>query len=70
MEYKVIFKPYDLTSLIGRAKGDAGSYEGTCETGEWNTALNKYAKEGWSIKNSGTTTSGRDIVFWALLEKP
>jgi len=70
LEYKVVFKPYDLTTLIGRATGGAGSNEATCETGEWNNALNKYEKDGWVIKNSGTVVSGRDIMFWALLEKP
>ena len=67
LEYKVVFRPYDLATLIGRAKGE---YEATYEAGDWNIALNKYAKDGWSIKNSGTITSGRAIIFWALLEKP
>lgn len=69
MEYKVILRPYDLTSLIGRANGDAGTYEATCEAGDWNISLNKQAKDGWVIKNSGTVVSGRDVIFWALLEK-
>lgn len=67
MEYKVVFRPYDLTPFIEYAKRGR---EATCDTGDWNIALNKYAKDGWSIKNSGTIMSGRDIVFWALLEKP
>jgi hypothetical protein len=66
MEYKVVLRPYDLTTLIGRARGE---YEATYEDGDWNMALNKYAKDGWSIKNSGTATQGRGIIFWALLEK-
>ena len=70
MEYKTILRPYDLTSLIGRAVGDAGTSQATCETGDWNSALNKYAKEGWTVKNSGVIESGRDVIFWALLEKP
>jgi len=69
MQYKVAYRPYDATSLIGSAKGKGGTYEGTRETGDWNTALNKYAKDGWTVKNSGTIGSGRDIIFWALLEK-
>lgn len=69
MEYKVVLKPYDLTSLIGRAKGIAGTNEATCEAGEWNNSLNKYANEGWVVKNSGTLVSGRDLLFWVLLEK-
>ena len=69
MQYKVVYRPYDATSLIGNAKGKGGTYEATCETGDWNTALNKYAKDGWKVKNSGTIGSGRDIIFWALLEK-
>jgi hypothetical protein len=70
LEYKVVLRPYDTTTLIGRAKGDAGTSEATYEAGDWNSSLNKYAKDGWVIKNSGTIVSGRDIVFWALLEKP
>jgi hypothetical protein len=69
MEYKVVLKPYDLTSLIGNARGKGGTYEGTCETGDWNTSLNDYAKKGWTVKNSGTLVSGRDLLFWVLLEK-
>lgn len=69
MEYKTILRPYDLTSLIGKATGDAGSSQVTCETGDWNTALNKHGKDGWVVKNSGVIESGRDIIFWALLER-
>lgn len=64
-----MLRPYDLTSLIGRAKGDAGTSQGTSEVGDWNNSLNDYAKKGWAVKNSGTLVSGRDIIFWALLEK-
>jgi hypothetical protein len=69
MEYKVVLKPYDLTSAIGRAKGGLGTDEATWEAGEWNTSLNKYANEGWVIKNSGALVSGRDLLFWVLLER-
>jgi hypothetical protein len=69
MEYKVVLRPYDLTSLIGRGKGEAGTNQNTCEAGDWNVALNDYAKKGWIVKNSNTVVSGRDIIFWALLEK-
>jgi hypothetical protein len=69
MEYKTILRPYDLTALIGRATGDAGSSQATWETGDWDSALNKNAKDGWVVKNSGVIESGRDIVFWALLER-
>ena len=69
MEYKVIIRPYDLTSLIGRASGESGTSQGTCEAGDWNISLNDYVKKGWTVKNSGTVISGRDIIFWAMLEK-
>jgi hypothetical protein len=70
MEYKTVIRPYDLNSLIGNARGKSGSYEATCEAGDWNSALNDYAKKGWIVKSSNTVVSGRDIIFWALLEKP
>ena len=70
MEYKTILRPYDLTSLIGRGKGESGTSQNTCEAGDWNISLNDYIKKGWILKNNGTVMSGRDIIFWALLEKP
>ena len=69
MEYKVVMRPYDIASIVGKARGKGGTYEATCEVGDWNIALNKYAKDGWTVKNGGTVTSGSDLIFWALLEK-
>lgn len=69
MQYKVFYRPYDITSLIENAKGKGGTSEATCETGDWNIALNKYAKNGWKVKKCGTITSGRDVIFWAFMEK-
>ncbi len=69
MEYKTILRPYDLVFLVGDAKGKVGS-QAAYETEEWNTALNKYAKDDWTVKKSGTRISGKDLIFWALLERP
>jgi hypothetical protein len=69
LEYKVVMRPYDIASLVGKARGKSGTYEATCEAGDWNIALNKYAKDGWIVKNSGTVTSGSDLIFWAIMEK-
>jgi len=69
MQYKLIYRPYDLSRLIEQARGEKGTSYGTQEAGDWNDALNKLAKNGWKIKNSGTIESGREVVFWALLEK-
>ena len=69
MQYKTILKPYDLAMLVGKAVGDTKAAQEPFETADWNSALNKYAIDGWIVKNSGVIQSGSNIVFWALLEK-
>ena len=69
MQYKLIYRPYSLSHLIGQATGDKGGSYADKEAGDWTEALNKHAKDGWKVKDSGTINSGRDVIFWALLEK-
>lgn len=69
MQYKVIYRPYTLSRLIEQATGDKGGSYADKEAGDWTEAINKYARDGWKVKNSGTMTSGRDVIFWALMEK-
>ncbi len=69
MQYKLIYRPYNLSRLIEQATGDKGGSYADKEAGDWTEALNKHAKDGWKVKHSGTMNSGRDIIFWALLEK-
>ena len=69
LQYKVIYRPYDFSRLTEQATGDKGRSHGEQEAGDWTEALNKYAGDGWTVKHSGTVNSGRDIIFWALLEK-
>jgi hypothetical protein len=69
MQYKLIYRPYELSGLIRDARGAKGTSFGAQETGDWNTALNAHAKDGWKIKNSGIIESGAEVIFWALLEK-
>ena len=65
----MIYRPYSLSRLIEQAKGDKGGSYAENEAGDWTGTLNKCARDGWRIKNSGTINSGRDVIFWALLEK-
>ena len=67
MEYKVIYRPYPIP-LIEQATGDKGGSYADKEARS-TEAINKYAKVGWIVKNSGIINSGRDVVFWALMEK-
>lgn len=69
MQYKMIYRPYSLSHLIGQATGDKGGSYADKEAGDWTETLNKHAKGGWKVKDSGTISSGRDVIFWALLEK-
>ena len=68
MEYKTVIHPYDFAFLVDDAKGKMGS-EAAYETVDWNNALNKYGKDDWTVKKIGTLVSGKDLVFWALLER-
>jgi hypothetical protein len=67
--YKVIYKHYDFSRFITRSKSDEAGYYGEQLTTEWNNALNAYAEHGMKVKESGAFNSGRDVIFWALLEK-
>ena len=69
MQYKLIYRPYSLSHLIGQATGGKGGTYADKEAAVWTNALNKDAKDGWKVKNSGNIESGRDVIFWALLEK-
>jgi len=69
MQYKLIYRPYSLSYLIGQATGRKGGAYADRQAADFNSALNKEAKDGWKVKTSGTIESGRDVIFWALLEK-
>lgn len=69
MQYKTILKPYDLGMLVGNAVADTKASQEPIEPADWNRTINKYASDGWLIKNNGAIQSGSNIVFWALLEK-
>lgn len=78
VEYKVIYRSYSHTRLIGR-QSSIRDQEGTDERIEaqfvdeakdWSKSLNLSAKEGFSVKDSGALPLVDSIVFWALLEKP
>jgi hypothetical protein len=69
LQYKVIYKPHDFSRLTGQRARDKGGSYGEQEAGDWTEALNKYAGDGWTVRHSGTVNSGRDIIFWALLER-
>jgi hypothetical protein len=69
-QYKLIYEPYKLSELITKARSDKeGGTFGEAETKQWNDALNREAKVGWKVKNSGVIQSSEeDIIFWALME--
>ncbi len=69
MQYKTILKPYDLASLVGMAVGDVKMPKEPFEATDWDNTINKYAKDGWIVKNHGAIASGSSVVFWALMEK-
>ena len=62
MQYKLIYRPYDLSSLIENAKGKDGTYQASNETKDWNTALNNEAKDGWKVRNSGAIELGSGLI--------
>ncbi len=82
VEYKVIYRAYSHRELAGsnttgkfreihevdesRVLSEAQSVN---EAKDWSENLNAFAKEGFSVKNSGTLQMYENIVFWALLEK-
>jgi hypothetical protein len=65
MRYKTILKAYSLTSLTEQTNAKTGPIEIT----DWNDTVNKFAEEGWTIKNSGAHESSGNIIFWVLLAK-
>ena len=63
MQYKTVLRSYDVSSFTGK------SAQSPFEIEDWNSALNKFAKDGWAVVNSGFIESGSNVVFWVLLEK-
>ena len=70
LKYLTVFRPYKVAELVikAKSKADGGSF-GEAEAKKWNEALDKYAKKGYRVINSGTIVSGEDAIFWAMLEK-
>jgi hypothetical protein len=67
VEYLTIYHPYKLSLLIGSARRESNL--GEVGTLNWDDVLNKYAKDGYRVINSGVIVFGEDAIFWAMLEK-
>ena len=67
MRYKTIVKAYSINSLMNQTNDKTA--EGLIEITDWNNSVNKFAQEGWLIKNSGAHESNGNLIFWALLAK-
>jgi len=78
MEYKMVYRAYSHTQLIGRqgTMRDQEDYQERSvaqyanEAQDWSNVLNESASGGFAVKNGGAFPLGDSIVFWALLEKP
>jgi hypothetical protein len=68
LEYKTVFRPFDFAALIGDVR-EKSAIEAAIESEGWNASLNKYAKDGWVVKEYGPIVSGNDLILWALLER-
>jgi hypothetical protein len=64
MKYLTILKTFSFNDIVQPLHDK--------ETGIWNDLLNKHAKEGWRVINSGAVPSrvSEKVIFWALLEAP
>lgn len=69
MKYKWAYRPYTVSRLVQDARGGRGTTLGGSIGADWSEELNRYAKEGWVVRNSGTIDGGIEVVVWALLEK-
>ena len=78
MEYKMVYRAYRHAQLISR-QGAMRDQEGVVERSEaqyvdeardWSNTLNEFAKDGFTVKDSGALPMADNIVFWALLERP
>jgi hypothetical protein len=70
MEYLTIYRPYKPAELITKAKSKTeGGYFDEAETKNWDDALNKKAKDGYRVINSGVIVIEGYVTFWAMLEK-
>ncbi len=78
MEYRVVYRAYSHTQLIGRQGvmrdqeryGERSEAQFVQEAQDWSDTLNASAKEGFTVNNSGVLQFADNLVFWALLEKP
>jgi len=77
VEYKLIYRAYSHAQLMGRQGviRDQERYEARSEAQyeseaqDWSNTLNRSAREGFKVKNSGALQFTDNIVFWALMEK-
>jgi hypothetical protein len=69
MEYKLVYRPYALATLVNLAQSQGDKFGGR-EAIDFSNMLNENAKEKWRVIECGTILSGNDAVFWALLERP
>ena len=77
MEYKLVYRAYSHTQLMGRQGviREQDQYEArseaqyTSEAQDWSNILNESAREGFMVKDSGALQFADNIVFWALLER-
>ena len=69
MKYKTVYMAHDVSALVSNIKGKMSESTAVCEIGDWDAALNRYAKDGWIVKKCGTIATSKDVIFWALLKK-
>lgn len=60
---------HDVSTLVTSTKEKSKDSVTICEMGDWDAALNKHAKEGWTVKKCGTIAASNNVIFWALLKK-
>jgi len=69
MKYKTVYMTYDVSTLVANVNETTKKSIALCEMTDWDSALNKYAKEGWKIKKCGTIPASNNVIFWAMLKK-
>jgi len=69
MLYKTIYMTHDVSTLVANKNKTTKKSTAICEMTDWDTALNKYAQEGWTVKKCGTIPASDTVIFWAMLKK-
>ena len=60
---------HDVSTLVTSTKEKSGDSVTICEMADWDAALNKHAKEGWTVRNVEQLQQVTTLSFGPCLKR-